>query len=98
MKILRATRCAQGRVIERPDDALAGAGALSPVKARIALMLDLFDGGLRRRASSRGTAAPACRQLDSASNARAVISSTVPVPLMARYLGALTGSALAQLE
>jgi L-asparaginase len=43
VKILRATRCAQGRVIERPDDALAGAGALSPVKARIALMLDLFD-------------------------------------------------------
>jgi L-asparaginase len=43
VKILRATRCAQGRVIERPDDALAGAGTLSPVKARIALMLDLFD-------------------------------------------------------
>jgi L-asparaginase len=43
VKILRATRCAQGRIIERPDDALAGAGALSPVKARIALMLELFD-------------------------------------------------------
>jgi L-asparaginase len=43
VKVVRATRCAQGRVIERPGDALAGAGALSPVKARIALMLDLFD-------------------------------------------------------
>ena len=43
VKILRATRCAQGRIIERPDDTLAGAGALSPVKARIALMLELFD-------------------------------------------------------
>jgi L-asparaginase len=43
VKVLRATRCAQGRVIERPSDALAGAGALSPVKARIALMLELFE-------------------------------------------------------
>jgi L-asparaginase len=42
VRVLRATRCAQGRVIERPDDALAGAGALSPVKARVALMLELF--------------------------------------------------------
>ena len=33
----------------------------------------------------------------SASNARAVISSTVPVPLMARYLGACVGSCCAQL-
>ena len=43
VKVLRATRCAQGRVIERPDDVLAGAGALSPVKARIALMLELIE-------------------------------------------------------
>ena len=42
VKVLRATRCAQGRVIARPDDTLASAGALSPVKARIALILELF--------------------------------------------------------
>ena len=36
-------------------------------------------------------------QLLSASSARAVISSTLPVPLMARYLGACDGSLLAQL-
>jgi L-asparaginase len=42
VRILRATRCAQGRVIERQSDILPGAGALSPVKARIALMLELF--------------------------------------------------------
>ena len=42
VKAVRSTRCAQGRVIARPDDALPGAGALSPVKARIALMLELL--------------------------------------------------------
>jgi hypothetical protein len=36
-------------------------------------------------------------QLDKASNARAVMSSTEPVPLIARYFGAAAGSALAQL-
>ena len=36
-------------------------------------------------------------QLASAANARAVMSSTLPVPLMARYFGAAAGSALAQL-
>ena len=36
-------------------------------------------------------------QLASACSARAVISSTLPVPLMTRYLGATAGSALAQL-
>lgn len=45
VKVLRATRCAEGRVIARPDDVLPGAAALSPVKARIALMLELFDAG-----------------------------------------------------
>ena len=43
VKVVRATRCAQGRVIERPGDTLRGAGTLSPVKARIALMLDLLE-------------------------------------------------------
>jgi len=47
VKVLRATRCAEGRVIARPDDALPGAAALSPVKARIALMLELSSRGPR---------------------------------------------------
>ena len=42
VKVLRATRCAQGRILARPGDGLADAGALSPVKARIALLLDLL--------------------------------------------------------
>ncbi|MCR8960889.1 asparaginase [Variovorax sp. S2] len=40
--VLRATRCASGRVLPRPDDKLRDAGALTPVKARIALMLELI--------------------------------------------------------
>jgi L-asparaginase len=40
--VRRASRCPQGRVIARPDDAIAGADGLSPVKARIALMLELM--------------------------------------------------------
>lgn len=43
VKVMRATRCAEGRVIDLPGDALAGAAALSPVKARIALMLELLE-------------------------------------------------------
>lgn len=40
--VLRATRCAQGRILPRADDRLPDAGALSPVKARIALALSLM--------------------------------------------------------
>ncbi len=40
--VLRATRCASGRILPRPDDKLRDAGALTPVKARIALMLELI--------------------------------------------------------
>jgi len=40
--VLRATRCAGGRILPRPDDKLRDAGALTPVKARIALMLELI--------------------------------------------------------
>lgn len=40
--VLRATRCANGRILPRPDDRLRDAGALTPVKARIALMLELL--------------------------------------------------------
>ena len=43
VKVLRATRCAEGSVIDLPDDQLPGAGALSPVKARISLMLELIE-------------------------------------------------------
>lgn len=43
--VLRATRCAEGRILPRPDQRLRDAGALSPVKARIALMLELLAAG-----------------------------------------------------
>jgi L-asparaginase len=42
VKVVRATRCAEGRIVPRPDDALPDAGALSPVKARIAMLLELL--------------------------------------------------------
>ncbi|KLN52776.1 asparaginase [Variovorax paradoxus] len=41
--VLRATRCASGRILPKPGDPLRDAGALTPVKARIALMLDLLE-------------------------------------------------------
>ncbi|MBL0418948.1 asparaginase [Ramlibacter sp. AW1] len=44
IRVVRASRCAQGRVLPRPDDELPHAAGLSPVKARIALMLDLAIG------------------------------------------------------
>jgi L-asparaginase len=43
VKVVRSTRCPQGRVMARPHDTLPAAGALSPVKARIALILELLD-------------------------------------------------------
>jgi L-asparaginase len=43
--VLRATRCASGRILPRPDDRLRDAGALTPVKARVALMLELLGRG-----------------------------------------------------
>ncbi len=44
VRVVRTSRCDQGRVMARADDVLAHAGALSPVKARIQLMLDLLAG------------------------------------------------------
>lgn len=41
--VLRATRCASGRILPQADDRLRDAGALTPVKARIALMLELLE-------------------------------------------------------
>lgn len=43
--VLRATRCAEGRILPKPNQSLRDAGALTPVKARIALMLELLAGG-----------------------------------------------------
>ncbi|MEJ5989050.1 asparaginase [Ramlibacter sp. PS3R-8] len=40
--VRRASRCAQGRVLPTPNDRLPAAVGLSPVKARIALMLELM--------------------------------------------------------
>jgi L-asparaginase len=42
ISVLRATRCLNGRILPKPDDALRDAGGCSPVKARIALMLELL--------------------------------------------------------
>jgi L-asparaginase len=40
--VVRATRCAQGRVLPRVDDRFPSSNGLSPVKARIELMLKLM--------------------------------------------------------
>lgn len=42
VRIVRSSRCLDGSVLEGADQAFASAGALTPVKARIALMLDLM--------------------------------------------------------
>jgi L-asparaginase len=42
LRVVRASRCPQGRVQATPHDALPHAGGLSPVKARIALLLELL--------------------------------------------------------
>jgi len=43
LHIVRSTRCAQGRVFARSDDVFPASDGLSPVKARIALMLKLMN-------------------------------------------------------
>lgn len=42
VSVVRATRCVNGRVLPKPDDRLPDSEGLSPVKARVALMLDLL--------------------------------------------------------
>ena len=42
VKVVRATRCPQGRVLPRADDRLPTSNGLSPVKARIDMMLSLM--------------------------------------------------------
>ncbi|MFT6698506.1 MAG: L-asparaginase [Polaromonas sp.] len=44
VQVLRATRCAEGRLLPGANDALPAAAGLTPVKARIALMLALMQG------------------------------------------------------
>lgn len=43
VRVVRATRCASGRVLPAAGDALPDSQGLSPVKARIALMLELMQ-------------------------------------------------------
>jgi L-asparaginase len=45
--VIRATRCVEGRILPRQGDVLRDAGALTPVKARIALILELLGVGWR---------------------------------------------------
>jgi L-asparaginase len=42
VKVVRATRCAEGVVLGYPDDTFAPAHGLTPVKARLALQLELM--------------------------------------------------------
>lgn len=42
VRVLRATRCTRGQVLPTPGNALADSKGLSPVKARVALMLALL--------------------------------------------------------
>jgi L-asparaginase len=42
VRVVRSTRCPEGQVLPKPGDVLPDSGGLSPVKARIALMLDLL--------------------------------------------------------
>lgn len=42
VRVVRATRCLEGRVLSRHDDVIADSQGLSPVKARVDLMLQLM--------------------------------------------------------
>jgi len=42
VRVWRSTQCTEGEVVPRPTDHFASTGRLTPVKARIALMLDLM--------------------------------------------------------
>ena len=42
VRVVRSTRCAEGQVLPKPGDVLPVSQGLSPVKARVALMLDLL--------------------------------------------------------
>jgi L-asparaginase len=42
VRVVRSTRCAEGRVLPKPGDVLPDSDGLPPLKARISLMLDLM--------------------------------------------------------
>jgi L-asparaginase len=42
VRVVRSTRCPQGQVLPKPGDAITDSGGLSPVKARISMVLDLL--------------------------------------------------------
>ena len=42
IKVVRASRCVNGRILPKPGEALADSNGLSPVKARVELMLRLM--------------------------------------------------------
>ncbi|MEO6320729.1 MAG: asparaginase, partial [Polaromonas sp.] len=42
VRVVRSTRCVNGRVMALPGDAIPDSKGLSPVKARVALILDLL--------------------------------------------------------
>jgi len=42
VRVVRGTRCVNGRVLPKPDDLLPDSNGLSPVKARVALVLELL--------------------------------------------------------
>ena len=42
VKVVRSTRCPEGQVLPKPGDRWPDSGGLSPVKARVALVLDLL--------------------------------------------------------
>jgi L-asparaginase len=45
VKVIRASRCASGRVLAKPGDRIPASSGLSPVKARLALILALMGHG-----------------------------------------------------
>jgi L-asparaginase len=47
VRVVRATRCMEGRVLPKPGDVFADSQGLSPVKARVALMLELLAGAAK---------------------------------------------------
>jgi L-asparaginase len=44
VRVVRTTRCARGNVLPRPGQTLPEISGLSPVKARLALALELLGG------------------------------------------------------
>ena len=42
LRVVRATRCAEGRILPRTQEVFRDAGGLTPVKARVALILELL--------------------------------------------------------